>query len=326
MHIPPHDQLQAVVRGLTTTTRDGQEMRLLTAERHFPANRDEVWDALTNPERVPRWMAPVSRRPAGRRPLPDRGQRRRRDPGLYAAGGPLPHLGVRRPDQLGRRHADHRRRPDPAAARAHRSRRPREVGAVRARSRRHRLGDGVDGHRRAPVLARHRTGPDPGVDGEPGGLGLPGRVHHRLERAVDRGQHRGRHRSRGGPRRRAALHRRPTPRAPRSDRVEAFDVLGDPVRRRILELLADGEQLLGGGHRDDLGGVRHRAAGRLDAAAGAARERLRRRTTRRPAPPVRPQRGLPWPRSTRGSPGSGRSGSSTSMRWARRSREVVART
>ena len=32
MHVPPHDQLQAVVRDLTTTTRDGQEMRLLTAE------------------------------------------------------------------------------------------------------------------------------------------------------------------------------------------------------------------------------------------------------------------------------------------------------
>ena len=27
--------------------------------------------------------------------------------------------------------------------------------------------------------------------------------------------------------------------------VEAFDVLGDPVRRRILELLADGEQAAG---------------------------------------------------------------------------------
>ncbi len=63
MHVPPHDQLQAVVRDLTTTTRDGQEMRLLTAERHFPADRDEVWDALTNPERVPRWMAGRVRRP-----------------------------------------------------------------------------------------------------------------------------------------------------------------------------------------------------------------------------------------------------------------------
>jgi uncharacterized protein YndB with AHSA1/START domain len=60
MHLPPHEQLQAVVRGLTTTTRDGQELALLTAERHFPADRNEVWDALTNPERVPRWMAPVS--------------------------------------------------------------------------------------------------------------------------------------------------------------------------------------------------------------------------------------------------------------------------
>jgi uncharacterized protein YndB with AHSA1/START domain len=56
MPIPPHDQLQAVVRALTTTERDGQEMRLLTAERHFPASPDEVWDALTNPARVPRWL------------------------------------------------------------------------------------------------------------------------------------------------------------------------------------------------------------------------------------------------------------------------------
>ena len=31
-------------------------MRLLTAERHYPAEVEEVWDALTNPERVPRWL------------------------------------------------------------------------------------------------------------------------------------------------------------------------------------------------------------------------------------------------------------------------------
>jgi uncharacterized protein YndB with AHSA1/START domain len=54
--IPPHDQLQAVVRSLTTTTRDGQEMRLLTAERRYAASAEEVWDALTDPERVPRWF------------------------------------------------------------------------------------------------------------------------------------------------------------------------------------------------------------------------------------------------------------------------------
>ena len=31
-------------------------MRLLTAERPYPADPEEVWDALTNPERVPRWL------------------------------------------------------------------------------------------------------------------------------------------------------------------------------------------------------------------------------------------------------------------------------
>jgi uncharacterized protein YndB with AHSA1/START domain len=58
--IPPHEQLRAVVRSLTSTQRDGQEMRLLTAERRYPAGPDEVWDALTNPERIPRWFTPVT--------------------------------------------------------------------------------------------------------------------------------------------------------------------------------------------------------------------------------------------------------------------------
>ena len=56
MPIPPHEQLQAVVRGLTTIERDGQQLRRLTAERTYPAAVEEVWDALTSPERVPRWM------------------------------------------------------------------------------------------------------------------------------------------------------------------------------------------------------------------------------------------------------------------------------
>ena len=56
MPIPPHEQLQAVVRGLTTVERDGEQLRCLTAERAYPAEIEEVWDALTSPERVPRWM------------------------------------------------------------------------------------------------------------------------------------------------------------------------------------------------------------------------------------------------------------------------------
>ena len=53
--------------------------------------------------------------------------------------------------------------------------------------------------------------------------------------------------------------------------VHAFDVLGDPVRRRILELLADGEMTSGGVARRDPGRVRHLPAGGVAAPAGAAR-------------------------------------------------------
>jgi uncharacterized protein YndB with AHSA1/START domain len=60
MPIAPHEQLRAVVRGLTTVEHDGELVRLLTAERTYPAGVDEVWDALTSPERVPRWLTPVS--------------------------------------------------------------------------------------------------------------------------------------------------------------------------------------------------------------------------------------------------------------------------
>ena len=56
MQIPPHEQVQAVVRGLTTIERDGQQMRLLRAERTYPAEVGEVWDALTNQERIARWL------------------------------------------------------------------------------------------------------------------------------------------------------------------------------------------------------------------------------------------------------------------------------
>ena len=57
--------------------------------------------------------------------------------------------------------------------------------------------------------------------------------------------------------------------------MHAFDILGDPVRRRILELLADGERPAG-----DVGAVvqarvRDLPAGGVAAPAGAARERLR---------------------------------------------------
>ena len=68
MDLSPIDHLGAVRRELTTVERDGVELRRLIVERTYPAPIGEVWDALTNPERIPRWFLPVSGdlRPGGR--------------------------------------------------------------------------------------------------------------------------------------------------------------------------------------------------------------------------------------------------------------------
>lgn len=60
MTFSPADHLAATDRSLSTTTRDGQELRVLTVSRTYDATPDEVWDALTTAERIDRWMLPVS--------------------------------------------------------------------------------------------------------------------------------------------------------------------------------------------------------------------------------------------------------------------------
>jgi uncharacterized protein YndB with AHSA1/START domain len=56
----PADHLGAVDRSLSTVTRDGEELRLLTVRRTYDATPEEVWDALTTAERIGRWMMPVT--------------------------------------------------------------------------------------------------------------------------------------------------------------------------------------------------------------------------------------------------------------------------
>ena len=43
-----------------STTHDGQAARMVVAERSYPAPIDDMWDALTNAERIPRWFLPVT--------------------------------------------------------------------------------------------------------------------------------------------------------------------------------------------------------------------------------------------------------------------------
>jgi uncharacterized protein YndB with AHSA1/START domain len=56
----PADHLRAVHRRIDTTERNGTEVKRLTATRTYPADLDEVWDALTTPGRISRWFTPVS--------------------------------------------------------------------------------------------------------------------------------------------------------------------------------------------------------------------------------------------------------------------------
>lgn len=53
-------QIGLVRREITTRKHEGKEARGIVAGRTYPTTMDDLWDALTNPERIPRWFLPVS--------------------------------------------------------------------------------------------------------------------------------------------------------------------------------------------------------------------------------------------------------------------------
>ena len=53
------DQIGAVRRELATRDHRGNPARVLTVEQTYRAPAVDVWDALTNPERLPRWFTSV---------------------------------------------------------------------------------------------------------------------------------------------------------------------------------------------------------------------------------------------------------------------------
>ncbi|CAN5469420.1 SRPBCC family protein [soil metagenome] len=54
------DEVEAAVRSVGTATLPAGDAHVVTITRVYPADIDDVWDALTNPERIPRWFLPVS--------------------------------------------------------------------------------------------------------------------------------------------------------------------------------------------------------------------------------------------------------------------------
>ncbi len=52
--------LGAEFREVKDRTYDGQPVRAVVASRVYATDPDDLWDALTNAERIPRWFLPVS--------------------------------------------------------------------------------------------------------------------------------------------------------------------------------------------------------------------------------------------------------------------------
>jgi uncharacterized protein YndB with AHSA1/START domain len=68
MPIDPASALGAETRLVATRDHEGKPARVVVATRTYPTHVEDLWDALTNPERIPRWFLPISGdlRPGGR--------------------------------------------------------------------------------------------------------------------------------------------------------------------------------------------------------------------------------------------------------------------
>jgi uncharacterized protein YndB with AHSA1/START domain len=54
------EEINAVRRVVGTRTLEAGEARVITVSRTYPARIEDVWDACTNAERIPRWFLPIS--------------------------------------------------------------------------------------------------------------------------------------------------------------------------------------------------------------------------------------------------------------------------
>ena len=60
MDIDIASNIAAVDRRVENRDHEGRPARVVVAGRSFPAPVTDVWDAITNPERIPRWFLPIS--------------------------------------------------------------------------------------------------------------------------------------------------------------------------------------------------------------------------------------------------------------------------
>ncbi|MCY4012562.1 MAG: SRPBCC family protein [Gammaproteobacteria bacterium] len=60
MHLDVAGQLGTVERTVSPLERDGQPARAVTLARSYATTVEDLWDAVTNAERIARWFLPIS--------------------------------------------------------------------------------------------------------------------------------------------------------------------------------------------------------------------------------------------------------------------------
>lgn len=60
MHIDITQHIGAVTREVGRRSQDGKDIRTVTASRTYETRPDDLWEALTSAERLPRWFLPIS--------------------------------------------------------------------------------------------------------------------------------------------------------------------------------------------------------------------------------------------------------------------------
>src|SRR5436190_19146572 len=60
MNIDVAGQVGAIVREVQSRQHEGREARVVIASRRFDTSLEDLWDALTSAERIPRWFLPIS--------------------------------------------------------------------------------------------------------------------------------------------------------------------------------------------------------------------------------------------------------------------------
>ena len=56
----PVGEAGLTTRSVRSSERDCAPTKLVVVSRTFPTDQSDLWDAVTNPERLPRWFAPVT--------------------------------------------------------------------------------------------------------------------------------------------------------------------------------------------------------------------------------------------------------------------------